>query len=305
MKGIQSSGKSTFSKQFVKDNQDYKRVCRDDIRHMLSSYTFDEDNEKLVTKIEKGIINDLIVSGYNLVIDKMNLNGRSVHEDINFISQVCSKKLIHFTTEVKEFPITLSEALERNKKRDFVINDSVIKATWRKYEVELKQMILRSKTVYDEDKNLPHCQIYDIDGSMALSDHRKIFNSTDEEILNDKVIEQVQELNNSFAFLNNSPFIADNKKHLFILSGRSEKDRKVTEDWLLKNYIVYEKLIMRKESDIRADTIVKKEMFDEHIKNKYYCDFVVDDRPCVLEMWQSLGLFTFNVNQDVYAKNDF
>ena len=47
-KGLQASGKSTWATKFVEENQDYKRVNRDSIRHMLSNYTFDDANEKLV-----------------------------------------------------------------------------------------------------------------------------------------------------------------------------------------------------------------------------------------------------------------
>ena len=61
---------------------------------------------------------------------------------------------------------------------------------------------------------------------------------------------------------------------------------------------------MRKADDHRNDTEVKSDLFEEHIRGKYYCDFVVDDRPCVLEMWNKKGLFTFNVNQTPYVTKD-
>ncbi len=52
---------------------------------------------------------------------------------------------------------------------------------------------------------------------------------------------------------------------------------------------------MRKTGDKRDDTIVKKELFDS-FKNDYYVEYVIDDRPKVVRMWRSLGLFTFQVN---------
>jgi predicted kinase len=297
-KGIQSSGKTSFSKQLVKEDQTFKRVCRDDIRHMLSNYTFDDNNEKLVTKIERESIRSLILSGYNLVIDKMNLNTSMLNDDLSFIKDVCFVNDIETVDfEIKEFPISLIEAIERDKKRDFVIGEAIIKKTWKKYEVELKQMIERAEHKYIEDEDLPHCIICDIDGTLSNSSHRRIFNSTYDEIMEDKIIEQVRDLVNHY--------YKDIERDIFIFSGRSEDDRKVTEDWLNRNYVYYNKLVMRQSGDIRQDTIVKKEMFEEHIRGKYYCEFVVDDRPCVLEMYQNLGVFTLNVNQDVYAKNDF
>ena len=62
---------------------------------------------------------------------------------------------------------------------------------------------------------------------------------------------------------------------------------------------------MRKDNDNRSDTIIKREIFDEFIRDKYMPMFVIDDRPCVVEMWVSMGLFVFNVNQDAYCKRDF
>lgn len=311
-KGLQGSGKSTAMKRFVKDNQDYKRVCRDDIRHMLSNYTYDDKNEKLVTVIERRIINDLINSGYNLVIDKMNLNEKYFKDDLNFIKEcyfyVCKKvdEKPDFDYEIKEFPITLYEAIERDKKRDFQIGESVIKKTWKTYEVELKQMLERAKPKYEENKSLPHCVIIDIDGTLALSPHRKIFDSSYDDIMKDKVVEQVKELNNLYLFVNASVLLEDeDRKHIFILSGRSENDRKVTEEWLAQNGIIYDKLIMRKLLDNRDDAIVKSELFEEYVRGKFYCDYVVDDRIKVLDMWIKKGLFTFNVNQDPYATNQF
>jgi hypothetical protein len=62
---------------------------------------------------------------------------------------------------------------------------------------------------------------------------------------------------------------------------------------------------MRAEKDNRQDTVIKQELFDAHIRGKYNPLFVVDDRPCVLQMWVEIGLFIINVNQDPYAINNF
>ena len=152
-RGIIGSGKSYWAKQFVKDNQDYKRVNRDEIRHMLSSYTFDEENEKLVTHIEKHIINDLISCNYNLVIDKMNLNEKYFNDDMEYI-RYCFKAITKkagikdkIEIEVKDFPITLEEAIERDSKRDFIIGEKVIRDTWKRYKDVLESILKRKKEI--------------------------------------------------------------------------------------------------------------------------------------------------------------
>ncbi len=57
-------------------------------------------------------------------------------------------------------------------------------------------------------------------------------------------------------------------------------------------------LLMRAPGDSRRDSIVKRELYEKHIKGKYNVVAVFDDRPSVIrECWQALG-FTdriFNV----------
>ena len=54
---------------------------------------------------------------------------------------------------------------------------------------------------------------------------------------------------------------------------------------------------MRKTDDSRKDSIIKKEIFLEHIDKEYNVMSVFDDRPQVIRMWRDLGLFVFDVNQ--------
>lgn len=52
---------------------------------------------------------------------------------------------------------------------------------------------------------------------------------------------------------------------------------------------------MRKSGDMRKDSIVKREMFDEHIRGRYNVNFVLDDRNQVVELWRSMGLTCLQV----------
>lgn len=293
-KGLIASGKSTWAKQFVKDNQSYKRVSRDDLRHMLSSYTFNDTNETIVSIMEKQIVLKLLAEGCNIIIDAQHLNEKYITDWKRFVKM--AEPNCTFEFEIKEFPITLGEAIERDKKRDFVIGEKVIKQTWRKYEIELKQMIERAKPKYEIKEHLPYAIICDIDGTLSHSPNRKIFDF--KEVINDKVIGPV-------AYLLSAINCFEWGEDIIIVSGREEICRKETEEWLKNNDIFYEHLYMRKEKDYRDDTIIKKEIYEEHIKDKYNINFVIDDRPSVVQMWIDMGLFVFNCNQDPYCKNDF
>ena len=52
---------------------------------------------------------------------------------------------------------------------------------------------------------------------------------------------------------------------------------------------------MRSEGDYRPDTIVKKELFDNHVRNKYNVVLAIDDRPCMVDLWNDLGIKTWAV----------
>lgn len=79
------------------------------------------------------------------------------------------------------------------------------------------------------------------------------------------------------------------------LSGRKESAREYTKEWLKYNNILYDKLLMRKDNDDRKDAIVKKEIYDNIIKDNYNVLFVLDDRDSVVKMWRDEGLDCFQV----------
>jgi len=294
-RGMQASGKTTFAEKFITDNQDYKRVSRDALRHMLSNYNFDKVNEKLVTEMEKDITTNIIKSGYNLFVDKMNLNKDQLEKDIGFISSTAKLYGKEVEFEIKEFPVHIFEAIERDKKRAFPIGEKVLKRTWGVYELELKDMIERHKPKYPINENLHKCILVDIDGTLANGVNRKIFDFKD--CGEDLVIEPVKNILKHYS--------KDETISIILLSGRDSVCREETIEWLSVNDIPYEQLFMRREKDNRPDTIVKKELFYAYIKGQYQPLFVIDDRVSVLKMWQEIGLFTFDVRQDVMCLNRF
>ena len=285
-KGLQASGKTTWAKEFIKNDPSYIRISRDDFRHMLDSYSFSDETEKIVTKMVESCIIDAIAHNKNIIIDEMHLNKTRLQDRINFF---ISK---NYEVEVKEFPVTLGEALERDKNRHFPIGASVLKNTWRRYEIELKQMLDRHKPKYPWDSSLPYCIICDIDGTLSHSPQRKIYS---DDVTGDTIIFPVWSILDKYK----------DKVTVILMSGREEKTREATEKWLKTEGVNYQHLYMRKTKDKRSDTIVKTELFDEHIRGKYMPMFVIDDRPCVVQTWIDMGLFVFNVNQDPMCLNNF
>jgi hypothetical protein len=52
---------------------------------------------------------------------------------------------------------------------------------------------------------------------------------------------------------------------------------------------------MRGNDDNRCDSIVKEEIYNEYIKDKYNVLAVFDDRDRVVDMWRRIGLPTYQV----------
>lgn len=93
------------------------------------------------------------------------------------------------------------------------------------------------------------------------------------------------------AFLNREPIPFE----LIFCSGRPERCRADTEDWLREVcHITNYTLLMRKDGDFRADHIVKQEILDNSIPKERVL-FVLDDRQQVVDMWRRNGLVCFQV----------
>jgi hypothetical protein len=79
-------------------------------------------------------------------------------------------------------------------------------------------------------------------------------------------------------------------------SGRSDGCRKATSDWLTQQVQVpYVALHMRQSGDTRRDAIVKVEIFNRHIRDRYQIVAVFDDRDQVVAAWRGIGLTVFQV----------
>lgn len=127
--------------------------------------------------------------------------------------------------------------------------------------------------------------IFDIDGTLALNlGGRNIFDYSrcEEDSLNLPVFDVAHGM-----FLKGY--------ELLFVSGREDACLVETTRWLGKHFPWYSQhistnLFMRKHRDMRDDTIVKEEIYRQHIETKYEVRFVVDDRAKVVQMWRRIGL---------------
>ena len=88
----------------------------------------------------------------------------------------------------------------------------------------------------------------------------------------------------------------ESNDHLIFLTGRPEKYRKMTEDWLSKYFDNEYSLLMRKDGDRRNKIIVKEEIFNENFQKKQIKACFEND-PELIELWQKLGLNVIDINR--------
>lgn len=84
------------------------------------------------------------------------------------------------------------------------------------------------------------------------------------------------------------------------VSGRKEKYRKITTSqikaWNHRSaFRTNFRLYMRADDDFRSDVELKREIYENYIKDKYDVFCAIDDRKCIVDLWRSLGIFTLDV----------
>lgn len=138
--------------------------------------------------------------------------------------------------------------------------------------------------------------IFDIDGTLAVASHRRRFlekspkdwNSFYEGMDKDEVIEPVEFL---LMCIKNAIYFRELPVEIIFCTGRPERYREITEQWLSQKLDIYNhRILMRKEGDFRADDIVKQEMFDQLKAEGFEVFLVFDDRQRVVDMWRRNGI---------------
>ena len=132
--------------------------------------------------------------------------------------------------------------------------------------------------------------LFDIDGTLADIAHRRTYlegenpdwKSFNAAMGDDTPNEPVVSL---YKTLWSAP--ADNP---ILVTGRTEDSRMLTEQWLTWNEIPFDRLLMRKAKDFRADHIIKEEILDRLLAEGLTIHFTVDDRQQVVDMWRRRGI---------------
>lgn len=286
LRGLPASGKSTFAKELVKENPGmYKRLNRDDMREMLDGYHFSKSNEKFVKRLRDWLILEALRDGKHVIVDDTNLSSKNLNRITQLAEQYRKQTGEQVKVEVKEFVIELEEAIARDAQRKRPVGQERIRKLYHQFYGDGTRKG-RGPFYKEQDKTLPPAIICDLDGTLAIIDHRNPFDAStcEADELNEPVADIVKGYHAS-------------GHQIILLSGRTDNYKEQTIRWLAKHEIPYDLLLMRKDGDMRKDSIIKKEIVDTYINGKYYVKFVLDDRNQVVDMWRhEMGFACLQVN---------
>lgn len=277
--GISASGKTTWANQFAQENG-WEIVCRDNSRiaiHERDNETpftwkdWDWKKESEVTERCKWIIDLCSKEGKNLIVADTNLNKHFREKMIRLLEEK------GYEVEIKVFDIFLEDAIKRDTHRHYAVGYDVLAKQYETFCREFKKQ-------YDPNLEKPRAILVDIDNTLSqIQTNRSPFdwNRVEEDKPKEAICEIVRK------------FYPDYK--IVLLSAREERSREGTVNWLKKNNIRFDKLILKEDKDFRSGYIVKEELFWKHVADEYNIAFALEDNRKVIMMYHSIGVNVLSV----------
>jgi predicted kinase len=294
-------------------------VNRDDLRlaHFgrASGLTREQENE--VSSIQKDLVR-MFIPKRDVVIDDTNLNAKFAKEWLKLATEVGAE--VEWWDQFLEVP--LSTCIARDAARtEGRVGADVIMSFYKRYfrgdgvgpkRPELDSEPLPTTARYEGTPNKPKAFLVDLDGTIAQRScscrqdscrgSRGYFDwaRVGEDLPVKTIIEIVKH------------FEAQGLEPIFV-SGRDAVCYGQTMRWILQHVYGYNsnavemltsnnagrdnvfRLYMRPEGDMRKDSIVKLEIFDNDIRDNWDVQFCLDDRDQVVAAYRSIGLTVLQV----------
>lgn len=294
MTGLPASGKTTAARALQAESGGrMRRVNLDDLRAMLDlpdpergrSYK----HEQTVLDIQDAAVSAAVEGGFDVVVDNTHLTSR-IPKRLKAAVAGRATFVVHDFTDVP-----VEECLRRDAARERQVGEEIIRiladkhAKARKGGWRLTADWLNDQpdvSPYVPDPALPTAVMCDIDGTLAMTGDRNPydFSRCGLDTLNTPVRDALE----SFRRADGDTVV--------LLSGRGEEHREPTEAWLREHEVPYDELWMRAAGDTRRDDIVKAELFNAHVRDRYAVRVSLDDRDRVVAIWRRMGLATWQVN---------
>lgn len=290
--GVPASGKTTWAKNFVAENPSYVKIERDDFRYGMKDISIgDKKFENFITELQYKAIHTALNNKYNVIISDTNCN-------LKYLKVLLEEFKYKADITLKFFDTSLEVCVARDSWRERSVGEEIINRMWKGYQDVInefstwqfpRQEFIYSPTPFDD--SLENCIIVDLDGTLAHSNGKRGYYDWKNVGMDDVDLDVWEMIEASFEY----------GHKLIFLTGRSKECYGETRDWLFQKVnLVASKyqLLMRESKDFRPSTVVKKELYENFIKDKYNVIFAIDDKEDICEMWRSLGIKAFQCMSD-------
>lgn len=291
-RGLPASGKTTAARAWVAEDPERRaRVNRDDLRASLfgGAGVLDYAAEQTITSVQQSTVRTLLAAGRDVVVDDTNLRLKYARAWADLALEAGAD------FSVWEFDTPVEECVRRDAERtERTVGEKTIRAIAARFNgprlavTPSERKAGAAPLPYVAPAGAPRAWLVDIDGTLAHMGDRSPYDITriGEDTPSEAVVSLVKALRHDPEGLD-----------IVVMSGRDESCRDATVEWLNKHlgFEGYDALFMRPESDRRKDFIVKAELFDRYVRNRWHVVGVLDDRTQVVDMWRGIGLVCLQV----------
>lgn len=146
LRGLPASGKSSFARDLMKREPNWKRINRDELRALIDDSVWTPQNEELIVKIQTGILRTLLRNNCNIICDDCNLSQKSFDRFCE-IAMEFGDVLI----EEKVFDVSVKECIKRDSLREGIacVGAQVIMDMYERYNLKDGYPKPRSKYIGD------------------------------------------------------------------------------------------------------------------------------------------------------------
>jgi predicted kinase len=325
LRGLPASGKSTKRKELLADPslQPIMAVNKDDIRLSKGIDLGNFRREKEVKAEEERQITEVLESGVSLIVD----NTHNSPKYLDRYKQMAKAYGYQFVLiDLSHVPV--EECIRRDALRtgrehvgeevilkmynDFYNPNGPPKLPSKPSKLISKEGLKAKKERPEpkprpepmkQDPALPKALIVDLDGTLAMANGRSWYEYW--KCTSDIVMEPIKEI--MFGLLRSNVV-----SHIIFLTGREDSGRTAASLWLETQVgvdwnqipVFYQipvfHLCMKATGDHRPDFETKRELFDNHVRDKFYVVAILEDRSKVVNMWREMGLTCLQVADGDY-----